>query len=177
MHFYLFRHTGISSLTQSNSQCPFRIFPLHRHFRTYALFLSCLLSFRCLIAFLGVFLITRNRKKAIPFEPYISMDAMPGNDKTPCILPAAPVQMTAAWCRKLDCQRWARCRKVCCGVSSSPVLVGLLLFQEEVTADASQSALRTPCQLPGLTQREALLQKTPIHTGCVSNPQYQASSL
>uniref|UniRef100_A0A8D1BLW6 NIPA-like protein 3 n=1 Tax=Sus scrofa TaxID=9823 RepID=A0A8D1BLW6_PIG len=32
----------------------------------------------CLIAFLGVFLITRNRKKAIPFEPYISMDAMPG---------------------------------------------------------------------------------------------------
>lgn len=34
--------------------------------------------FRCLIAFLGVFLITRNRKKAIPFEPYISMDAMPG---------------------------------------------------------------------------------------------------
>uniref|UniRef100_A0A674H159 NIPA like domain containing 3 n=1 Tax=Taeniopygia guttata TaxID=59729 RepID=A0A674H159_TAEGU len=32
----------------------------------------------CLIAFLGVFLITRNRKKAVPFEPYISMDAMPG---------------------------------------------------------------------------------------------------
>lgn len=35
-------------------------------------------SLRCLIAFLGVFLITRNRKKAVPFEPYISMDAMPG---------------------------------------------------------------------------------------------------
>lgn len=34
---------------------------------------------RCLIAFLGVFLITRNRKKSVPFEPYISMDAMPGN--------------------------------------------------------------------------------------------------
>ncbi|POI35470.1 hypothetical protein CIB84_000778 [Bambusicola thoracicus] len=26
----------------------------------------------------GVFLITRNRKKPVPFEPYISMDAMPG---------------------------------------------------------------------------------------------------
>nr|XP_036873691.1 NIPA-like protein 3 [Manis javanica] len=36
------------------------------------------LFLRCLIAFLGVFLITRNRKKFIPFEPYISMDAMPG---------------------------------------------------------------------------------------------------
>lgn len=36
-------------------------------------------SLRCLIAFLGVFLITRNRKKPVPFEPYISMDAMPGN--------------------------------------------------------------------------------------------------
>lgn len=32
----------------------------------------------CLTAFLGVFLITRNRKKSVPFEPYISMDAMPG---------------------------------------------------------------------------------------------------
>lgn len=42
---------------------------------------SCLLSLRCLIAFLGVFLITRNRKKSVPFEPYISMDAMPGNSK------------------------------------------------------------------------------------------------
>nr|XP_042128020.1 NIPA-like protein 3 isoform X2 [Peromyscus maniculatus bairdii] len=37
----------------------------------------CLFALGCLIAFLGVFLITRNRKKAIPFEPYISMDAMP----------------------------------------------------------------------------------------------------
>lgn len=47
-------------------------------------FSSCLISvFRCLIAFLGVFLITRNRKKAIPFEPYISMDAMPGNVNIP----------------------------------------------------------------------------------------------
>lgn len=40
-------------------------------------------SLRCLIAFLGVFLITRNRKKPVPFEPYISMDAMPGNSKNP----------------------------------------------------------------------------------------------
>lgn len=40
---------------------------------------------RCLIAFLGVFLITRNRKKAIPFEPYISMDAMPGKVKAPWV--------------------------------------------------------------------------------------------
>ncbi|XP_062818112.1 NIPA-like protein 3 isoform X2 [Anolis carolinensis] len=31
----------------------------------------------CLIAFLGVFLITRNKRKSIFFEPYISMDAMP----------------------------------------------------------------------------------------------------
>ncbi|KAB0393436.1 hypothetical protein E2I00_015504, partial [Balaenoptera physalus] len=38
----------------------------------------CMFALGCLIAFLGVFLITRNRKKAIPFEPYISMDAMPG---------------------------------------------------------------------------------------------------
>lgn len=40
---------------------------------------TCLFFLRCLIAFLGVFLITRNRKKSVPFEPYISMDAMPGN--------------------------------------------------------------------------------------------------
>ncbi|XP_015980074.1 NIPA-like protein 3 isoform X2 [Rousettus aegyptiacus] len=38
----------------------------------------CMFALGCLIAFLGVFLITRNRKKAISFEPYISMDAMPG---------------------------------------------------------------------------------------------------
>uniref|UniRef100_A0A674GY33 NIPA like domain containing 3 n=1 Tax=Taeniopygia guttata TaxID=59729 RepID=A0A674GY33_TAEGU len=38
----------------------------------------CMFALGCLIAFLGVFLITRNRKKAVPFEPYISMDAMPG---------------------------------------------------------------------------------------------------
>ncbi|CAO2589512.1 NIPA-like protein 3 [Lemmus lemmus] len=37
----------------------------------------CMFALGCLIAFLGVFLITRNRKKAIQFEPYISMDAMP----------------------------------------------------------------------------------------------------
>uniref|UniRef100_A0A8V0Z092 NIPA like domain containing 3 n=1 Tax=Gallus gallus TaxID=9031 RepID=A0A8V0Z092_CHICK len=39
----------------------------------------CMFALGCLIAFLGVFLITRNRKKSVPFEPYISMDAMPGN--------------------------------------------------------------------------------------------------
>lgn len=44
--------------------------------------LELVFSLRCLIAFLGVFLITRNRKKSVPFEPYISMDAMPGNSKT-----------------------------------------------------------------------------------------------
>lgn len=43
-------------------------------------------SLRCLIAFLGVFLITRNRKKPVPFEPYISMDAMPGN-QSPGFIP------------------------------------------------------------------------------------------
>ncbi|XP_043850128.1 NIPA-like protein 3 isoform X2 [Dromiciops gliroides] len=38
----------------------------------------CMFALGCLVAFLGVFLITRNRRKAVPFEPYISMDAMPG---------------------------------------------------------------------------------------------------
>ncbi|XP_039942000.1 NIPA-like protein 3 isoform X2 [Hirundo rustica] len=38
----------------------------------------CMFALGCLVAFLGVFLITRNRKKPVPFEPYISMDAMPG---------------------------------------------------------------------------------------------------
>nr|XP_056703012.1 NIPA-like protein 3 [Euleptes europaea] len=38
----------------------------------------CLFALGCLIAFLGVFLITRNKRKSILFEPYISMDAMPG---------------------------------------------------------------------------------------------------
>ncbi|XP_053556722.1 NIPA-like protein 3 [Bombina bombina] len=32
----------------------------------------------CLIAFLGVFLITRNRKKSKSFEPYVAMNSMPG---------------------------------------------------------------------------------------------------
>jgi hypothetical protein len=41
-------------------------------------------------------LITRNRKKAIPFEPYISMDAMPGNVKAACAqLASHPYKMTA----------------------------------------------------------------------------------
>ncbi|XP_015280349.1 PREDICTED: NIPA-like protein 3 isoform X2 [Gekko japonicus] len=38
----------------------------------------CMFALGCLIAFLGVFLITRNKRKSILFEPYISMDAMPG---------------------------------------------------------------------------------------------------
>ncbi|XP_062996783.1 NIPA-like protein 3 isoform X2 [Elgaria multicarinata webbii] len=37
----------------------------------------CMFGLGCLIAFLGVFLITRNKRKSIFFEPYISMDAMP----------------------------------------------------------------------------------------------------
>ncbi|XP_028594682.2 NIPA-like protein 3 isoform X2 [Podarcis muralis] len=37
----------------------------------------CMFALGCLIAFLGVFLITRNKRKSILFEPYISMDAMP----------------------------------------------------------------------------------------------------
>nr|XP_028594682.1 NIPA-like protein 3 isoform X2 [Podarcis muralis] len=37
----------------------------------------CMFALGCLIAFLGVFLITRNKRKSIFFEPYISMDAMP----------------------------------------------------------------------------------------------------
>ncbi|XP_074832400.1 NIPA-like protein 3 isoform X2 [Carettochelys insculpta] len=38
----------------------------------------CMFALGCLIAFVGIFLITRNKKKSISFEPYISMDAMPG---------------------------------------------------------------------------------------------------
>ncbi|XP_070620327.1 NIPA-like protein 3 isoform X2 [Erythrolamprus reginae] len=37
----------------------------------------CMFCLGCLIAFLGVFLITRNKRKCVFFEPYISMDAMP----------------------------------------------------------------------------------------------------
>ncbi|KAM6428242.1 NIPA-like protein 3 isoform 2-T2 [Liasis olivaceus] len=37
----------------------------------------CMFALGCLVAFLGVFLITRNKRKSIFFEPYISMDAMP----------------------------------------------------------------------------------------------------
>ncbi|CAH2222459.1 NIPA 3 [Pelobates cultripes] len=38
----------------------------------------CIFVLGCLIAFLGVFLITRNRKKPKSFEPYVSMNPMPG---------------------------------------------------------------------------------------------------
>ncbi|XP_060114338.1 NIPA-like protein 3 isoform X2 [Heteronotia binoei] len=38
----------------------------------------CMFALGCLIACLGVVLITRNKRKSILFEPYISMDAMPG---------------------------------------------------------------------------------------------------
>lgn len=72
-------------------------------------------SLRCLIAFLGVFLITRNRKKPVPFEPYISMDAMPGNQAPGlhcCVIQsciavlstAASLISRAAWlCKRLSC--------------------------------------------------------------------------
>lgn len=38
----------------------------------------CMFALGCLIAFLGVFLITRNRKKTKAFEPYIAINSMPG---------------------------------------------------------------------------------------------------
>ncbi|XP_064408343.1 NIPA-like protein 3 [Latimeria chalumnae] len=38
----------------------------------------CMFVLGCCIAFLGVFLITKNKKKFKGFEPYVSMDAMPG---------------------------------------------------------------------------------------------------
>ncbi|MBN3312687.1 NPAL3 protein, partial [Atractosteus spatula] len=38
----------------------------------------CMFLLGCLIAFLGVFLITRNRKKSKAFEPYVTMDVMQG---------------------------------------------------------------------------------------------------
>ncbi|KAM4794689.1 NIPA-like protein 3 [Rhinophrynus dorsalis] len=37
----------------------------------------CMFALGCLIAFLGVFLITRNRKKTKAFDPYVSMNSMP----------------------------------------------------------------------------------------------------
>ncbi|XP_029475902.1 NIPA-like protein 3 isoform X2 [Rhinatrema bivittatum] len=38
----------------------------------------CLFLLGCIIAFLGVFLITRNKKKLRAFEPYVSIGSMPG---------------------------------------------------------------------------------------------------
>ncbi|XP_073428638.1 NIPA-like protein 3 isoform X2 [Dendrobates tinctorius] len=38
----------------------------------------CMFALGCLIAFLGVFLITRNRKKTKAFEPYVAFNALPG---------------------------------------------------------------------------------------------------
>ncbi|XP_072275337.1 NIPA-like protein 3 isoform X2 [Pyxicephalus adspersus] len=38
----------------------------------------CMFALGCLIAFLGVFLITRNRKKTKAFEPYVAINSMPG---------------------------------------------------------------------------------------------------
>nr|XP_033811463.1 NIPA-like protein 3 isoform X2 [Geotrypetes seraphini] len=38
----------------------------------------CMFLLGCLIAFLGVFLITRNKKKLRAFEPYVSISSMPG---------------------------------------------------------------------------------------------------
>ncbi|XP_069478805.1 NIPA-like protein 3 isoform X2 [Ambystoma mexicanum] len=51
----------------------------------------CLFALGCLIAFLGVFLITRTRKKLRAFEPYLSLDNMPSvnnmHDKGSAIQP------------------------------------------------------------------------------------------
>ncbi|XP_075709323.1 NIPA-like protein 3 isoform X2 [Rhinoderma darwinii] len=38
----------------------------------------CMFALGCLIAFLGVFLITRNRKKTKAFEPYVAINSMAG---------------------------------------------------------------------------------------------------
>ncbi|XP_063810367.1 NIPA-like protein 3 isoform X2 [Pseudophryne corroboree] len=38
----------------------------------------CMFALGCLIAALGVFLITRNRKKTKAFEPYVAINSMPG---------------------------------------------------------------------------------------------------
>ncbi|XP_040193110.1 NIPA-like protein 3 isoform X2 [Rana temporaria] len=38
----------------------------------------CMFALGCLIAFLGVFLITRSRKKTKAFEPYVALNSMPG---------------------------------------------------------------------------------------------------
>ncbi|XP_056413025.1 NIPA-like protein 3 isoform X2 [Hyla sarda] len=38
----------------------------------------CMFALGCLIAFMGVFLITRNRKKTKAFEPYVAINSMPG---------------------------------------------------------------------------------------------------
>ncbi|XP_075051477.1 NIPA-like protein 3 isoform X2 [Mixophyes fleayi] len=38
----------------------------------------CMFALGCLIAFLGVSLITRNRKKTKAFEPYVAINSMPG---------------------------------------------------------------------------------------------------
>ncbi|KAM3933177.1 NIPA-like protein 3 isoform 2-T3 [Leptodactylus fuscus] len=38
----------------------------------------CMFALGCLIAFLGVFLITRNRKKTKAFEPYVAINSVPG---------------------------------------------------------------------------------------------------
>ncbi|MBN3306363.1 NPAL3 protein, partial [Amia calva] len=83
----------------------------------------CMFLLGCLVAFLGVFLITRSRKKSKAFEPYVTMDVMQGlptihdkgraiqpdyngsfsygalvnNDSvTPATLPVAPDQLSSA---------------------------------------------------------------------------------
>ncbi|XP_069613234.1 NIPA-like protein 3 isoform X2 [Ranitomeya imitator] len=38
----------------------------------------CMFALGCLIAFLGVFFITRNRKRTKAFEPYVAFNALPG---------------------------------------------------------------------------------------------------
>ncbi|XP_069827373.1 NIPA-like protein 3 isoform X2 [Dendropsophus ebraccatus] len=47
-------------------------------FRNQDVLHMCMFALGCLIAFLGVFLITRNRKKTKAFEPYVAINSVPG---------------------------------------------------------------------------------------------------
>lgn len=46
--------------------------------------------YRCVICFLGVFLITKNKKKAKAFEPYVTMDMVKGRCKADMITQEQP---------------------------------------------------------------------------------------
>ena len=146
---------------------------------------SCVFT-RCLITFLGVFLITRNRKKAIPFEPYISMDAMPGNVKSHVSnWPAHPHRMTATSYLKRDNRPLGLViGKMCCAIM---VWLSLSLFfvfsffiwsqfaKEEAMAKAPRLVLSTSCQLPCLLGD--LLKTILIHIGYNYDPQHETPCL